>query len=283
VFNYTYGTLNEEGILQQAILDFKSFLTSNIAECPTFFWQLNSTETRILYAESDIMLDETLNQINVSMSENIHKEIILWSKTNAFRDNFKTFTVNVCGGQDITLADDEPASFVLNLNPGETSSLAKLSEIGNLTEWFIKTDDLCGWTEFSLKSLPTRRRLSDTDLFEDFTNDMITLDAEAFDITVKTDAFLEVNFYMKAFSLGGPSNAKEINIFICGQEKVSTNGGADKILKSWDDDTVYNISAKTVKASFTSSEPVRCPVVSYHLTYDLAEEEAEPKIALSGN
>jgi hypothetical protein len=67
VFNYTYGTLNEEGIPKQAILDFKSFLISNIAECPTLFWQLNSTKTHILYAESDIMLDETLNQINVSM------------------------------------------------------------------------------------------------------------------------------------------------------------------------------------------------------------------------
>jgi hypothetical protein len=214
--------------------------------------------------------------VNVSTAANMHKEIILWSKTNASRHGFKTFKVNVCGGQDIELVDDEPASFIFNLNPGKTLSLSKMSEIGNFTEWFTKTDDDCNWTGFSLKKFS-----NETQEFEEFSNDMITLDSVTFDITVKTDAFLDISFFLKTASEGGPTNNKEISIFICGQEKVSTNGGADKIETSWDDDTVYNITSETVIASFTSSEPVKCPVVSYHLTYDLAEEEAEPKIALS--
>jgi hypothetical protein len=92
-----------------------------------------------------------------------------------------------------------------------------------------------------------------------------------------------VTFNLQITSLGGSSKAKEISIFICGQEKVSINGRAGQIVKSWDNDTVYSISAEKVVESFTSSEPVRCPIVSYHLIYDLNKEEAEPKIALSGS
>jgi hypothetical protein len=202
----------------------------------------------------------------------MHKEMILWSRTDSDRHNFKTFTINICGGQAIELVDEKPAVFNLNLKPGETSSLAKLSEIGNFTEWFTKNDDLCDWSGFFLKKLN-----NDTELFEPFSHEMITLDIVANDILIKTDTFLEISFFLKTTSTGGPGNSKQISIFICGQEKVSTEGGADKIEKSWDDDTVYDISEATVTASFKSSED-RCPVVSYYLTPSLSE--TDPKLAL---
>jgi hypothetical protein len=37
-YNFIFGELNKDNLTQQAIPNFKSYLTSNIKECPIIFW-----------------------------------------------------------------------------------------------------------------------------------------------------------------------------------------------------------------------------------------------------
>ena len=105
---------------------------------------------------------------------------------------------------------------------------------------------------------------------EDFSSDKIQYSSSGADITVKADSSMFETFYLQTLSNQGVNSiAKEIRVFVCGSEEVTTNGG--RIDLSWEDDTDYSISAADVIASFTSTEPARCPVVSYYLTYDLFE------------
>lgn len=122
-----------------------------------------------------------------------------------------------CGEEEYFPVDNEPASFQLNLNPGETVNLAKLSGIDNFKDWFYKSGDPdCTFVtdDVSLKQFNVK-----TNMFEDYTNDLISIDRQALDIDLKTDSSLNVTFNLW-ITRRGSSQSKEISIFICGEETV---------------------------------------------------------------
>lgn len=130
-FNYTWKESDGDLFEKKILYGFKDWLTSTIPKCPIEVWQLNDTTTNALYDLTDITLDAELNEIQISTSNNMHKEIAVSARTSA-SENYKIVKVDICGQQEVTLTDDGPQVYTIDLEIGGTQNLVTLADLSSI-------------------------------------------------------------------------------------------------------------------------------------------------------
>lgn len=102
--------------------------------------------------------------------------------------------------------------FTLNTDPiSTTRSLSSYANVTNIFEWFVNADDVCGWSNFTIK-----KEDKVSGLLSSFAEGgAVTIDATNGDILVKTNASLDVTIVLNVSTYSGSWATKKIKVFIC--------------------------------------------------------------------
>lgn len=258
-FIFQYNTNNTENITQNEILNFKAWFSSSQTLCPVTEYILehdhDETVTPTLVLGEDVVLDATNDQVNVSNAQSGIKDFKIIAKTGSNVTSSKSVKVNICGRESVIAKSEELLVFNFNVLANQTQNLISLSNLTALTDWFINSDPLCGWKNFSYKAIDTETEQ------EVAFPDAITLGADYQDITVKTDAMMDTTIVLNVSTVGYSTAIKKIRVIICGNENVTFNGTSFADL-TYDEESTFTFPASTFLDGFASSTQ-SCPITKY--------------------